>query len=64
MRTQPTRTSLSTLESVAHTLAWLEHNDSIVEVSSLSQSLVETNVLLLTIGTEESVLIIDFEAVL
>lgn len=32
VRTQPTRTSLSTLESVAHTLAWLERNDSIVEV--------------------------------
>ena len=32
IRTQPTRTSVSTLECIAHTLAWLEQSPSIVEV--------------------------------
>ena len=32
IRTQPSRCSLSTLESVAHALAWLENRTDIVEV--------------------------------
>lgn len=33
IRTQPTRFSLSTLESVAHTLSWLEGNPEIFHAS-------------------------------
>ncbi len=33
IRTQPTHTSLSTLECVAHALAWLEQSSDMVEVA-------------------------------
>ena len=38
IRTQPNRSSLSTLESVAHSLSWLETNTNIVEVCVLFQA--------------------------
>lgn len=37
IRTQPTRSSLSTLECIAHTLTWLENDNGLAEVWLMNQ---------------------------